>query len=222
MLSILYRTFHFLQMNAVSTEPFKKSVQRELRMVAKVSLLSYIRLNRPIWHRVIAFDASNLAGAVVFTDTSSDWVQLLASISLIDMADDHITGEPGSSTGDSYQGFQQVARFVRNHRWKTAFSHRWRKREHINALEAHTAVMVIDWAVSFRVTGATILMLSDSTVTIGAFRKGRSSSASLCLPCRKFAALSIAHDIDVRFLHVPSEFNPADGPSRPTPSVGRS
>lgn len=111
---------------------------------------------------------------------------------------------------------ERISTFVHSRRWTTAFCHKWKRKEHINALEATTAVLALEWAVSFEICGHRIVLLSDSLVANGALSKGRSSSARLCLACRRFAALSVAHDVDAVICHVPSSLNPAEGPSRPS------
>jgi hypothetical protein len=68
---------------------------------------------------------------------------------------------------------------------------------------------------SFRsAVGKRVLVLSDSQVVIGAVTKGRSSSPQLLRRLRTVSALVLAGGIRLSVRWVPSEFNPADGPSR--------
>lgn len=99
-------------------------------------------------------------------------------------------------------------------KWRVAFSHKWRKNEHINGLEAASAVMALEWIIKSRIRNSRVIMLTDSQVVQGALRKGRSSSIPILLRCRKFAALSIAHNIKICVAYIPSRLNPAGGPSR--------
>ena len=52
-----------------------------------------------------------------------------------------------------------VESFVRPHKWKTAFIHHWKKKEHINAVETWVAVLALEWAFSFPIAGHRILIL---------------------------------------------------------------
>ena len=57
-------------------------------------------------------------------------------------------------------------------------------------------------------------MLIDAMAVQGALSKGRSSALSLRREVRRIAALTLAGGLVVSYLYVPSEFNPADDPSR--------
>ena len=58
------------------------------------------------------------------------------------------------------------------------------------------------------------LVLCDSMVTIGAVRKMRSSSRSLLVQLRKIAAVTLATGVRLTLRWIPTDMNPADGPSR--------
>ncbi|KAI0558954.1 hypothetical protein FGB62_177g010 [Gracilaria domingensis] len=206
LLSVLYRTFQYLQAPNELSNELEASVKREICMICRLLPFSHIRLTRGFWHRIIAFDASPVAGAVVYTDVDVQELQLLLQ---------RLSGKFRDPTD-----CKTIVQFVCSRKWTTAFVHRWRRQEHINALEAHTAVLALEWAASFNVTGLRMLVLSDSMVTIGALQKGRSSSHLLCLLCRRFTAISVSHDLEPLLAHVPSDYNPADGSSRPGPRVG--
>ena len=59
-----------------------------------------------------------------------------------------------------------------------------------------------------------VLILVDSMATIGAISKGRSSSPPLLRLCRQITAISLMFGIIPVLRYIPSELNPADGPSR--------
>ena len=222
MLSMLYRTFQYTMDTSTPSQALLQAVRRELFMMSRISSLSCVRIHRKTWTRIIAFDACKTGGAVVFTDTTLTWVNRLIGLSICNDsgASEMNHGIVATSDRGSSSRYQTISRFISSHTWKTAFVHHWNRPDHINALEAHTAVLSLEWASSFHIQGFRVLLLSDSSVTIGAFRKGRSSSYGLCLPRRRYAAVAIAHDLDVFMLHVASELNPADGPSRLVPQAG--
>ena len=164
-----------------------KTKLRELYMISRISSFSCVQIHRQTWTRVIAFDACNIGEAVDFTDTSSNWANKLIELSVCtDFSDSDMNHGIGATSdrGTSIR-YQTISRFISSHTWTTAFFHHWIRPEHINALEVHTAVLAIQWAASFHIQDYTFLLFSDSSVTVGAFRKCRSSSYGLCLPCRR-------------------------------------
>ena len=200
-----------------------QAVKREIRMVVALLPLSFIRTMRRNWTTIVCFDASLQAGAVVFTNTDCAAARLLDESAEYSrnfhLHGDWLTeGKDGFLTTPAIEPLKSVPKiseFVKSHVWQTAIIHEWRRKQHINYLEAHSAVMSLEWAISNGVSGARIFMISDSAVTIGALTKGRSSSQGMLLPCRQFGALCIAHDVKALLIHVRSEDNPANGPSRP-------
>ena len=59
-------------------------------------------------------------------------------------------------------------------------------------------------------THTRVTVLTDSLVTLGALQKGRSSKPGLLLRCRRFAAITLAHDMRITLAYVKSAINPAD------------
>lgn len=202
LLSTLLHVFHV----ADKTQHLKPSLaavtKRELFTIARILPLSSIRLQRPTWGIIIAFDASQRAGGVCYAPLP---YQMNSGF------EKFVYKEPDAR---SEKDKLKLTALVKSLPWETAFSHKWRRAQHINTLEGHAAVLAIEWAVSHPITGHRVIMLSDSLVMIGALQKGRSSSAELALPCRRFAAVVMAHDLQPILIHIPSELNPADGPSR--------
>lgn len=176
LMSILYRTFQYLEEPAKVNGSIQLAMVRELTLLGRLLPFAGIRLNRGYWNRIIFFDASEKAGAVVYRDVPLPYIWELASISF----------KRGSESSNEKKA---LSRFVQEKMWRRAFVHKWRRNEHINALEAHTAVLALEWAASFNITGRRLGILSDSMVAIGAFRKGRSSSNLMHLACRQYADL---------------------------------
>lgn len=100
-------------------------------------------------------------------------------------------------------------------RWRTSLQGRWDAEEHINVQEIRVVSMLyrslgrdkMQW-------GRRHLSFADSLVTIGALRKGRSSSLALLRLIRRCAACALAYDIMVVLRWVPTKVNWADWPSR--------
>ena len=108
-----------------------------------------------------------------FTDTTSKWANKLMELSVRnDFSDSEMNhGIVATSDGGTSIRYQTISSFISSHTWTTAFVHHWNRPEYINALEAHTAVLAIEWAASFYIQGCRVFLLSDSSVTIGVFRK---------------------------------------------------
>ena len=62
-----------------------------------------------------------------------------------------------------------------------------------------------------------MLLIGDSMVTLGAFSKGRSSSAPVLHLCRRLAALCLGLGVKCYWRWVPTDHNNSDGPSRGGP-----
>ena len=59
-----------------------------------------------------------------------------------------------------------------------------------------------------------VLAMTDSMVTLGSASKGRSSSYPLLRLCRQLLPLQLILEMRMLLRYIPSEVNPADGPSR--------
>ncbi|CAE8629437.1 unnamed protein product, partial [Polarella glacialis] len=87
--------------------------------------------------------------------------------------------------------------------------------EHINIKEMRVLLMGVRRCCRDRsALGHRVLLPSDNLVSVLALEKGRSSSYSLNLLCRRAAAYSIGGRISFRFRHIGTDRNVADAPSR--------
>ena len=105
--------------------------------------------------------------------------------------------------------------------WKIAISHRWYQQEHINGLEVRSSLAAIKWSlkrpdvlIPSSVNHTRLLLLVDSSATLGSINKGRSSAHRLLRPLRTMSSLLLAAGIYLKAKWVPSGINPADKPSR--------
>ncbi len=192
----VFKAIHSLRIS----DSLANLVRRELSNFRSLLPLAQVSLQRPLWHTVIATDASTMKGAVVFTAPPPEAVTNLLKQSMYH----------GGMLPDS----EPAVKFAESQRWQTAFSHDWRRGAHINLLEAEAIIMAIRWAITRNARNCRIVLLSDSHVAVAAFAKGRSTSPPVLRQTRRFAALCLAHDIEVAFVHISSKSNPADAPSR--------
>jgi hypothetical protein len=106
--------------------------------------------------------------------------------------------------------------------WRTIASRRWRHSEHINALELRAVLLALHWTLSFpSALSRRLLLMVDSTVVYFALWKGRCSSPALLVLVRRIHSLLLAAGITLCVGWLPSQVNPADGPSRLQTSVGQ-
>jgi hypothetical protein len=179
------------------------SVARELRTAVALAPLLFARISAP-WHpHVLASDAS-LAGQGV----------CLAAVP-----------EPAVIAAAAHSGVLQDADPVVEAAlnaplmaavWHTAVSARWREPgEHINQFELRATSTALRRALSSpSSTRHRILLLSDSQVAVGALSKGRTSAPHLLRRLRPITAALLASGVQLYARWIPSELNPADGPSR--------
>lgn len=83
-LSILFHNFHLLSNENLSSIQIVSSLEplviSELCKLASLYILSSVRLQRQVWSIVIAFDASQYAGGIVYTQTTQIWFDQLLKV----------------------------------------------------------------------------------------------------------------------------------------------
>jgi hypothetical protein len=120
-----------------------------------------------------------------------------------------------ATQGSCYADFYAC---VRAQRWSRVLASRWRKPEHINALELRAALLALHWLLSYpSALGRRVYLLVDSTVALFSLCKGRSSAPDLLLVLRKISALLLASGVSILPGWLPSAVNPADAASRLRP-----
>lgn len=107
------------------------------------------------------------------------------------------------------------AEFMDARAWTLLFKGRWKLREHINVLEARTAVLLLRHLARSRGSWhRRVLILLDSLVSIGMLAKGRSPVYPLLRLARGAAAVQLVLGVRIYLRHVRSALNTGDGPSR--------
>jgi hypothetical protein len=204
-MAIFSAVYRFIECAHDSRFTLWPSVRRELWTISRIAPLLYSSINCEWSPVVIASDASEVGAGVVFTNTDSSIVGRLASLPTI----------PGTDTQPALQSFVTTAN------WKTAISHQWYHEEHINALEVRSSLAAVRWSmkrpdvlVPSSTSHSKLLLLVDSSATLGSINKGRSSSHRLLRPLRTISSLVLAAGIYLRLKWIPSAMNPADRPSR--------
>ena len=100
-------------------------------------------------------------------------------------------------------------------KWHILFQGRWSHAEHNNVLELRTVVMVLrHLSRTSQSWNRRVLFFTDSLVSLGVMKKGRSSAKDLLHLARVGGIIQMVCRIRGYFRWVPSELNLADGPSR--------
>eukprot|EP00732_Lithocolla_globosa_P000468 Lithocolla_globosa_v1_NODE_140_length_5790_cov_49.678989.p2 type:complete len:304 gc:universal NODE_140_length_5790_cov_49.678989:1509-2420(+) len=174
------------------------SVRWELLALISVSPLICVDLYQPTLKKITAMDASNRGGGVCYVKkvTDCDWPALTKW---------HIDGCRSPPP--------VLEALIRDNKWKTSISTRWKRSAHINELEmeAHNLALLSLCRTS-SVFHHRPPMLLDSLVCFGALSRGR--SRRLNYHCRRAAAILLSADLRPYWVWVPTHLNPADGPSR--------
>ena len=107
--------------------------------------------------------------------------------------------------------------WVKGLKWRVGAVQTWLSREHNNISEGRCVVLAVHRLTRSRHgRRCKMLVITDSQVVLGTFRKGRSSSPGLLYLARRLAAFSLGYQVRLALRYVPSARNLADGPSRGT------
>ena len=97
----------------------------------------------------------------------------------------------------------------------TAISAKARFKAHSGALEAHALLLAIKWLLrSPAHYNSRPVILVDAKAVLGAATKGRTSAPGIRGVMRHVGALLLASNCLLKLVYVPTEYNPADAPSR--------
>lgn len=178
------------------------SVCRELECMAALAPLLVADLRLDHAPLVVASDASLEGQGVVYARVSPGWAAAAAE-----------EATPPSKAGGKGQG--KLPRELRQVRWRTAVSSRWKHQEDIAVLEMRAALTAVQWAsTSPRLRYSRLLLFTDSAAVAGALAKGRSSSRRMLRYQRRISALLLSLGVQLVVRWLASAENPADIPSR--------
>ena len=200
--SIMDEVYEFVRRPPSGPVAIPEGVRRELAML--VALAPLVRADLSLdWCPVVSMvDAGPQLGAVVYSEFKR--------------ADVAKEGRLGLVTGWEYgMPPSPVPEAWSNRRWRLGAQQQWRNQEHNNITEGRCVVMAVQRLSRCRKgRQCRMLVVTDSLVVLGSFRKGRSSNQGLLYLSRRLAGLTMGYNIRVALRYVPSERNMADGPSR--------
>ena len=232
-LSILQHVYRFAETARGRRFNLWPSVRRELMQLLSVLPLLRASLDTPFFHRVVATDASELAAGVVSTPLTPRLTDVLWPLcssrrhahtqALLQCDSDanplrqlhRLPPDEVALLQTEVTAYTRCYDSISAARWSTIVSKAWRDPEHINSLELRAVLLACHWVLSYpSAVSRRVLLLVDSTVSLYALWKGRSSSYSLLGVLRKINSLLLLSGLSLLTGWIPSEVNPADAPSR--------
>ena len=205
-LSILYHCYQFIEKKHETKTRLPGTVIAELTCLLGIAPLISADISIPISNMVVATDSSSKGAGVVYKWCSKKALDLLANI---------------RAKGDAYTTLKEcslqnetVPEWV-DSQWKTAQAFKWKYSDHINILEGHAILCALRWLSRFqKYINSRMVFLCDSAVMVGALSKGRSSCRRILHLCRRIASYLLLLNIKPYWVWIPTQFNPADEPSR--------
>lgn len=182
--------------------------RNELQAILSLLPLSRVKYNLPISTLVVAFNASRVVAAVVYTYISTELAE-----ELWQKAVHRQTSKQMAPDSDPV-----LEEMIENHTWNIAahkaWTHSTANPPHINILESIAGNMAMDWLSKKLKDPQRHLILSGSGVIIGSYTKGRSSVLWLLANIWRLYSITLVTGLRPIFMHVRSKHNPADPPSR--------
>lgn len=174
---------------------------RELMKFGRLASLVSIDTHRPLSTLVLCTDASPSGGSLVTTRATTCDIEALLE-------------RARYNGGALHTCSDAVREFVSTRAWRVVLSYPWARQAHINELEASAILTALRWFALHERLHQRVVLLSDSALVLGALATGRSSALSMLRYTRHIGAFLLARGIDLILVHVPTDVNPADAPSR--------
>ncbi|CAE7302251.1 unnamed protein product [Symbiodinium sp. CCMP2456] len=131
---------------------------------------------------------------------------------------DYVRLLPGPACAEVPRSGTQHRLPFEEQQFRTLISCKARKPAHSGLLECHGVLLTLKWVSRSKARfHSRPVILVDAKVALGCISKGRSSARALRRVLRSTAAVCLACDLLPRLIYIPSESNPADGPSRGHP-----
>ena len=191
-----------------------EDVLQDLRLLYDLAPLLCFSLKAPRCASLLCSDACLTGGAAVSLNVGPEHWDLIFSLRVKKGWYSRLSAFEGEEAPNLIFD-DALLPFFLDRRWQCNIYRSWEKPDIIDALEGHALLLGLRWLLSNPLNhGTRVLVFTDSTALLGAVVKGRSSSLRLNNVCRRIAAMVGASGCCLSFLWVPSDLNPADGPSR--------
>ena len=190
-------------------------VQGELFLCLSLAPFWEVDLQRPWSPTIVATDAADACGFGTCAATANtNHVRRLGRL-CVDHQAVAILNSNEVDAQTKTRSFRPVLFHLHKNKFRTVVSSRRRFSADSGHLEAIAGVRGLEWFLRKADNQSKRLLFQlDPRAVLGAFAKGRSSAPSLFRAVRRAAAIQLAGDLVVRWVHITSELNPADAPSR--------
>lgn len=240
-LSVFGQAYTFVRRfsGCVDEKPLWPSIRREFDIWDGILPLIYCDLTAPWSENVLAVDASEWGLGCTstrierdqvkewggfcerwrFKDPTTSKARNFSQQHVIDS--DMMNGEPSlidecfASTDRMTSDFSAVPFEAVDKQWQTVGRHRWKRPSTMPVNEARASLYALKHLLRSRENHrCKHLILSDSMTAACAFSRGRAKTWELRRVCQQFGALCLATGTRACIRWIPSEWNPADSPSR--------
>ena len=230
-LSVLGECYTFCKRHYKAVVPLWKSVRKELAIWDGISVLIYSNM-RSCWsNTVYAVDASEWGLGVTTSEFRNSEVQTLGTFlerwrfkdeaarnprAFARASDDAVFGGVGiADQAMDKHTFETVGFWAVDRSWQVVGWSKWLQHESMPVYEARASLFAVKHALR-RVSnfGKRHLVLTDSLTASVALDKGRAHGHRLRRVVQQVSALCLCSGCIVRSRWIPSEWNPADKPSR--------
>ena len=239
-LSVFGQAYTFVHRYRSSKEevPLWPSVRKELDMFDGILPLIRRDLTAEWSQRVYAVDASEWGMGCTYSNIPQESVRHLggfcerwrfkdpeisrarAHIFLDPEGDcesfsEEVELDPTDPRGGAITDFEAVPFEAVDRQWHVNGRHRWHKASSMPVNEARATLFAVKHLLrSVRNFGQRHVVLSDSMTSTCAFSRGRAQSYELRRVCQQYGALCLVSGAQITVRWIPSEWNPADMPSR--------
>ena len=190
-------------------------VLQEIAAALGLLPLLSVSLDKRYYNEILACDAARDFGFGVSETPCSEGV--VANLGrLAERRGDFVRVHKDSSEGPEKSRLGVPHRLgVSKKDFRTILSSPAKWKAHSSTLEGHALLLTLKWLARSRSKHhRKVVVLVDAKAVLGAAAKGRTSAPGLRSVVRSIGAHTLACDLLVRLVYIPSEDNPADAPSR--------
>ena len=219
--SVMCAVYAFMRL---SPQKIRRSIPKDvlLELRTLVALAPFVRADLALeWSPEVSMvDAGPSLGAVVYASAPVETVAHegrpgLVSGWLYTPQDAALPEALPSGSKVKQAPLPVPEQWVSGLKWRVGAVQAWLAREHNNISEGRCVVLAVSRLTrTRRGRRRKLLVITDSQVVLGTFRKGRSSSPGLLYLARRLAAFCLGYQVRIALRYVPSARNLADGPSR--------
>ena len=214
--AVFNNVYRYIEVAGAKVFVIWPTVAAELLVICDVAPLLFSNIGAHWFLQTVATDASDTGLGVVAARCDADRLETMSNVRPPIPVDNRSHSEVAAAAADLEQKVDRSLHpTLSGLKWVEIVASYFRYPEHINVLEVRALTTGVRWVSSFpQSVGSRLVLWCDSLVVVFSVRKGRSSSPELLRRLRALSAHLLATGIQVYCNWIPTEVNPADGPSR--------